>query len=158
MISVRPAEPGDGPALLRMTQELSKTHFPMSESVVAENYEVALFRPDPIIGAFIALVDGVAAGSAIWHRSFSTNKGAEVMYLEDIAVLPEFRRMGVAKLLLHEICKLAVAKGYPKVFWLAMEWNEGAIALYRSIGAGVETANCYCWIEGEAMQNFAASP
>jgi ribosomal protein S18 acetylase RimI-like enzyme len=158
MISVRPAEPGDGPTLLRMTQELSKTHFPMSESVVAENYEVALFRPDPIIGAFVALVDGVAAGSAIWHRSFSTNKGAEVMYLEDVAVLPEFRRMGVAKLLLHEICKLAVAKGYPKVFWLAMEWNEGAIALYRSIGAGVEKANCYCWIEGEAMQSFAASP
>jgi ribosomal protein S18 acetylase RimI-like enzyme len=158
MILIRPAQPGDGVALLRMTQELSKTHFPMSESVVAENYEAALFRPDPIIGAFIALVDGVAAGSAIWHRSFSTNKGVEVMYLEDIAVLPEFRRMGVAKLLMHEICKLAVAKGYPKVFWLAMEWNEGAIALYRSIGAGVEKANCYCWIEGEAMQNFAASP
>jgi ribosomal protein S18 acetylase RimI-like enzyme len=157
VISVRPARPGDGAALLRMTQELSKTHFPMSDDVAAENYEVALFQPDPIIGAFIALVDGVPAGSAIWHRSFSTNKGREVMYLEDIAVLPEFRRKGIAKLLLREICKLALAKGYPKVFWLAMEWNEGALALYRSIGAGVEKANCYCWIEGQPLQDFAAS-
>jgi ribosomal protein S18 acetylase RimI-like enzyme len=157
MITVRAAQPGDGAALLRMTQELSKTHFPMSDDVVAESYEVALFRPDPIIGAFIALVDGAPAGSAIWHRSFSTNKGREVMYLEDIAVLPEFRRKGIAKLLLREICKLALAKGYPKVFWLAMEWNEGALALYRSIGAGVEKANCYCWIEGQPLQDFAAS-
>jgi ribosomal protein S18 acetylase RimI-like enzyme len=157
MITVRPARPGDGGALLRMTQELSKTHFEMSEDVVAENYETALFQRDPIIGAFLALVDGVPAGSAIWHRSFSTNKGREVMYLEDISVLPEFRRKGVARLLLREVCKLAVTKGYPKVFWLAMEWNEGALALYRSIGAGVEKANCYCWIEGQAMQDFAAS-
>jgi ribosomal protein S18 acetylase RimI-like enzyme len=157
MIKVRSAQPGDGAALLRMTQELSKTHFPMSDDVVAENFEAALFQPNPIIGAFIAFVDGEAAGSALWHRSFSTNKGREVMYLEDIAVLPEFRRKGVAQLLLREICKLAVAKGYPKVFWLAMEWNEAALALYRSIGAGVEKANCYCWIEGQALQDFAAA-
>lgn len=157
MITVRSAEPGDGPALLCMTQELSKTHFPMGDDVVAENYETALFKPHPIIGAFIAFENGVPAGSAIWHRSFSTNKGQEVMYLEDIAVLPEFRRKGVAKLLLREVCKLAVSKGYPKVFWMAMEWNEGALELYRSIGAGVEKANCYCWIEGQAMREFAAS-
>ena len=37
MITVRAAQPGDGPDLLRMTQELSKTHFPMSDDVVAEN-------------------------------------------------------------------------------------------------------------------------
>jgi ribosomal protein S18 acetylase RimI-like enzyme len=157
MITVRPVQPGDGAALLRMTQELSKTHFPMGEDVVAENFEVALFQPDPIIGAFIALVDDAPAGSALWHRSFSTNKGREIMYLEDLAVLPEFRRKGIAQLLLRETCKLAVAKGYPKVFWLAMEWNEGALALYRSIGAGVENANCYCWIEGEALQDFAST-
>jgi ribosomal protein S18 acetylase RimI-like enzyme len=157
VITVRPAQRGDGGILLRMTQELSKTHFAMSEDVVAENYEAALFRIDPIIGAVIAFVDGAPAGSAIWHRSFSTNKGREVMYLEDIAVLPDFRRMGVARRLMHEVCRLAVAKGYPKVFWLAMEWNEGALELYRSIGAGVEKANCYCWIEGEALTDFAAS-
>lgn len=157
VITVRAAQPGDGPDLLRMTQELSKTHFPMSDDVVAENYETALFQLNPIIGAFIALVDGTPAGSAIWHRSFSTNKGREVMYLEDIAVLPEFRRMGLARALLKEICKLAIAKDCPKVFWLAMEWNEGALALYRSIGAGVEKANCYCWIEGQPLQDFAAT-
>ncbi len=157
MITVRPAQPGDGKALLRMTQELSKTHFPMSPDVTGENYERALFQPHPIIGAFLAFADGVPAGSAVWHRSFSTNKGCEVMYLEDISVLPEFRRMGIGKALLKDICKLARAKGYPKVYWMAMEWNEGALDLYRAIGGQVEKGNCYCWIEGPALESFAAS-
>jgi ribosomal protein S18 acetylase RimI-like enzyme len=157
MITVRPAQPGDGPALLRMTQELSKTHFAMQPHVTAENYERALFKSDPIIGAFLAFVDGQPAGSTVWHRSFSTNRGEEVMYLEDIAVLPEFRRMGIAWHLMHETCKLAVAKGYSKVFWLAMEWNEGALSFYRSLGAEIETANCYCFLDGDALQTFTAS-
>lgn len=157
MIRVRPAQPGDGPALLRMTQELSKTHFEMSPHVTAEHYERALFRPDPIIGAFLAFVDGQPAGSTIWHRSFSTNRGEEVMYLEDMTVLPDFRRMGIARHLMRETCKLAVAKGYSKVFWLAMEWNEGALSFYRSIGAGIEKANCYCFLDGDALQTFTAS-
>jgi ribosomal protein S18 acetylase RimI-like enzyme len=155
---VRPAQPGDGPALLRMTQELSKTHFPMKPDVTAQHYESALFRPDPIIGAFLALVDGEPAGSTIWHRSFSTNRGEEVMYLQDIAVLPQFRRMGVGKLLLLETCKLAVTKGYSKVYWLALDWNEGALSLYRSIGANVETGNSYCAIEDDALRMFATTP
>jgi ribosomal protein S18 acetylase RimI-like enzyme len=158
VIVVRPALPGDGSALLRMTRELSKTHFEMSPAVTAEHYERALFQPDPIIGAFLALVDGAPAGSTIWHRSFSTNRGEEVMYIEDITVLPEFRRMGVARLLMHETFKLAVAKGYSKVYWLAMEWNEGALSLYRSVGAGIEKSNCYCWIDGDALQSFAEAP
>jgi ribosomal protein S18 acetylase RimI-like enzyme len=157
MITVRAAQPGDGAALLRMTQELSKTHFEMCSTVTAENYERALFRADPIIGAFLALVDGQPAGSTIWHRSFSTNRGEEVMYLEDIAVLPDFRRLGIARQLMHETCKLAVAKGYTKVFWLAMEWNEGALSFYRSLGAEIEKANCYCFLDGDALQSFAGA-
>jgi ribosomal protein S18 acetylase RimI-like enzyme len=103
-------------------------------------------------------VDGEPAGSTIWHRSFSTNRGEEVMYLQDIAVLPQFRRMGVGKLLLLETCKLAVTKGYSKVYWLALDWNEGALSLYRSIGASVETGNSYCALEDDALRRFATTP
>ena len=42
-----------------------------------------MFRPEPIVGTLIAEYDGALAGCAVWHRSFSTNRGAEVMYLED---------------------------------------------------------------------------
>ena len=156
MITIAPFKPGEGAILLEMTKELAKTHFPDGISAKAEDFEKALFGDDPIIGALLARVDGVAAGAALWHRSFSTNLGKEVMYLEDLTVLPDFRRRGVANALLKAVAKFAVERGYSKIFWLAMEWNSGALALYQSVGAQIEKANCYCWIEGDALRALSS--
>ncbi len=156
MIAVRKARPGDGAFLLTTTTELARTHqWPEGIPAKAGDFEVALFCDAPIIGALVAEIDGVPAGSAIWHRSFSTNLGREVMYLEDLVVLAEFRQRGVARALLNEVARVAVARGYPKIFWLAMEWNANAIALYKSVGADVELANCYCSIDGQALLDLA---
>lgn len=156
MIAVRPAKPGDGAFLLLTSTELAKTHqWPDGIPAQAGDYEAALFCASPIIGALIADVDGEPAGSAVWHRSFSTNLGREIMYLEDLVVMPEFRKRGVARALLKEVARVAVARGYPKVFWLAMEWNSTAIDLYKSVGAEVEPANCYCAVTGQTLLDMA---
>ena len=156
MITVRNAQPGDGAFLLTTSTELARTHqWPGGIPAQAADFEAALFCVSPIIGALIAEADGVPAGSAIWHRSFSTNLGREIMYLEDLVVLPDFRQRGVARALLNEVAKVAVARGYPKIYWLAMEWNVNAIALYKSVGADVELANCYCSIQGQALLDLA---
>ncbi|MEO6607578.1 MAG: GNAT family N-acetyltransferase [Aestuariivirga sp.] len=156
MITIRNAKPGDGEFLLKTSTELARTHqWPEGIPAQAADFETALFCASPIIGALIAEVDGMPAGSAIWHRSFSTNLGREIMYLEDLVVLPDFRQRGVARALLNEVAKVAVARGYPKIYWLAMEWNVNAIALYKSVGADVELANCYCSIQGQALLDLA---
>jgi ribosomal protein S18 acetylase RimI-like enzyme len=156
MITIRNAKPGDGEFLLKTSTELARTHqWPEGIPAQAADFEAALFCASPIIGALIAEVDGMPAGSAIWHRSFSTNLGREIMYLEDLVVLPDFRQRGVARALLNEVAKVAVARGYPKIYWLAMEWNVNAIALYKSVGADVELANCYCSIQGQALLDMA---
>lgn len=143
--------------LIGPTQEIAKTHWGGVEAVKAtgENFEKALFCDAPIVGAQLAFVDGVFAGSAFWHRSFSTNRGQEVMYLEDIAVLPDYRRMGVAQSLLKSVAKIAVARGYTKVYWLMMQWNTGARKLYESVGAEIEEGNCYCMLADKALADFA---
>jgi GNAT superfamily N-acetyltransferase len=156
MIKVRSARPGDGAFLLKTSTELASTHnWPEGIPARASDYETALFCEQPIIGALIAEVDGHAAGSAVWHRSFSTNLGREILYLEDLVVLPDFRKRGVARALLKEVARVAVARGYPKVFWLAMDWNSNAIALYKSVGAEVEPGNCYCAVTGQALVELA---
>ena len=156
MISVRAARPGDGGFLLKTSTELARTHqWPEGIPAKASDYEAALFCEAPIIGALIGELDGLPAGSAVWHRSFSTNLGAEIMYLEDLVVLPEFRKRGLARALLKEVARVAIARGYPKIFWLAMEWNTTAIELYKSVGAEVEHANCYCAVSGQSLLDLA---
>lgn len=157
MITVRPIKPGEGGALFSMVRALADSHGFLSHLVATpEMYEAALFSKQPIVGALLAEVDGELAGCAVWHRSFSTFRGAEVMYLEDLSVLPQFRRRGLARALLKAVAALAIEKSYPSIYWLMMDWNSEASALYKSVGAEIEPGTSFCRIHGPALQALAA--
>jgi GNAT superfamily N-acetyltransferase len=156
MITVRAARPGDGEALHAMVAALAHSHG-HGEGFKArpEDFELALFREHPVIGALIAETAGQPAGCAIWNRSYSTFRGEEVMYLQDLSVLPDFRRRGVARALLKAIARLAVEKSFAAVYWLMMDWNEAGRALYESVGAEIEGGNCFCSLNGPALHRLA---
>ena len=155
-IEVRGARPGDGAVIHAMAFELALSHGHADEfTATPDDFEAALFRPDPIVGALIASIDGEAAGSAFWHRSFTTFRGREVLYMEDLSVLPRSQRRGVGRALLQAVARLAIAKGFPSVYWLMMGWNDGARALYERAGADIEEGMCYCRLTGEALERMA---
>lgn len=155
-ISVREARAGDGAALHAMVEALAHSHGEIEHfKATSVDYEVALFRDNAIIGALIASADEVPAGCAIWHRSFSTFRGHETLYLEDLAVLPDFRRQGIARELLKAVARLANSRGMPSVSWMMMNWNEGARNLYASAGAEIVDGMCYCRLHGAALERLA---
>jgi len=155
-IAVRAARPGDGAVIHAMALELARSHGHESDFAARpEDFETALFQPGAIVGALIAEHAGEAAGSAFWHRSFTTFRGREVMYLEDLSVLPRFQRRGVGRALLKACAGLAVEKGYPVVAWMMMDWNDGARSLYEAAGAEIEDGMCLCRLQGEALSRFA---
>ena len=75
------------------------------------------------------------AAMALAHPSYSTWRGRTV-YLEDLYVLPAFRRHGVAQRLLAVLAMAAWVAGMQRVQWTCLNWNEGAIALYGGRGVG----------------------
>ena len=156
MIEVRRIKPGEGFIIFASAQELGKTHAwgPDMKST-AQDFEDALFCANPIIGALVAFVDGKPAGSALWHRSFSTARGKEVMYLEDLVVLPDFRRLGVAEALMKEVARVAVSLEYPSIYWLVMNSNSGAQKLYEKLGAEIENDICSCHLSGDQLLELA---
>jgi GNAT superfamily N-acetyltransferase len=152
---VRQAQPGDGSALRAMVEALAISHGHEKDFVAtAADFEGGLFGQSALIGALIAEVDGSPAGCAIWHRSFSTFRGRETMYLEDLSVLPQFRRRGVATALLKALARLAVKGNVPSVTWLMMAWNDAGRALYEAAGAEVEDGNCLCRLHGDALRSL----
>ena len=48
---------------------------------------------------------------------------------------PEFRGRGIGKGLLLRLAQLAVERGYGRVEWSVLDWNEPAIQFYKSLGA-----------------------
>ena len=141
MITVRPMQRGEGAALLEMVRALAESHN-LLHTVLAtpEMFEAAMFSEAPIVGTLMAEYDGKLAGCAVWHRSFSTNRGAEVMYLEDLSVLPEFRRRGVARALLKAVARLALSKNYASIYWLMMDWNKDCLPAQAQAVRKVMTA------------------
>ena len=156
MIVVREARPGDGVFIARTTFALADDHGVANTfQATAADYELALFRPDPVIGAIIAELDGEPVGSVVWHRSFSTNRGKEVMYLEDISVLKEHQGKGVGQALMRKTAAVALARGYPSIYWFMMDWNEKGERFYEKLGAEIESGMKFCRIHGDALQALA---
>jgi GNAT superfamily N-acetyltransferase len=156
MITVRPIRPGEGEALLAMVRSLAESHDMLTHlHATPEMYEAAMFATQPIVGTLLAETEGQLAGCAVWHRSFSTFRGLEVMYLEDLSVLPQFRRRGVARALLKAVAALAIEKNYPGIYWLMMDWNKEATTLYKSVGAEIEPGTSFCRIHGSALEALA---
>ena len=156
-LAIRKAGVGDGAALHAMVRELAISHGHEKDFAARpEDFESFLIDPHAINGAFLAYWDGVPAGCAIWQRSYSTFRGRETLYLEDLSVLPRFRRRGIARALLKVIAQFAVARGVPAVSWLLMAWNEGARTLYAEAGAEIEDGNCYCRLYGAALERLAS--
>jgi GNAT superfamily N-acetyltransferase len=157
MIKVRPIRQGEGAALLSMVRALAQSHNLLDHLLASPDmYEAAMFSDQPIVGALMAELDSELAGCAVWHRSFSTFRGSEVLYLEDLSVLPQFRRRGVARALLKSVGALAIEKNYPSIYWLMMDWNREAHALYQSVGAEIESGTSFCRIHGAALEALAA--
>ncbi|WP_373504856.1 N-acetyltransferase family protein [Aestuariivirga sp.] len=154
-IEIREARAGDGAALHAMVRSLAESHGELAQFRASPaDYEVALFGEHPLVGALLALADGVPAGCAIWHRSFSTFRGRETMYLEDLSVLEAYRRQGIARMLLKAVARLAVARGMASISWHLMAWNDGARALYEEAGADIEEGVCICRLHGAALERW----
>ena len=115
-----------------------------------------LFGDDPAAEALIAEVDGAPAGFALFHGTFSTWECQPGIWLEDLFVLPEQRRFGVGGALLSHVAKAAVDRGYTRLSWTALDWNEMALSFYRKIGATVLDEWTNHRLSGQTLQAVAA--
>jgi GNAT superfamily N-acetyltransferase len=135
---IRAATPADLPVIHALIRELAAYERAVEEArATPEQLREALFGADPVAGALIAQDDasGEAVGFALWFRNFSTWTGTAGLYLEDLFVRPASRGAGHGKALLAALAAICVERGWSRFEWSVLDWNEKALAVYRSIGA-----------------------
>ena len=135
-LRIAPVGESDLPLILRFIRDLAE-YEQLLPAVVAteERLKVALFGPRPAAEAILGYVDDEPAGFALFFQSFSTFVGLPGLYLEDLFVVPQWRGHGLGRLLLSHLARTAVERGYGRMEWSVLDWNEPAIAVYRRIGA-----------------------
>ena len=156
MSSVRRARLDDVPVVVQLIKELA-IYEREPDAVVAteQHYRDALFGPDPKAFCLVAEDDGRAVvGFAIWFLNFSTWLGTHGIYLEDLFVTPEARGGGHGRALLQELARIAVERGYGRVEWAVLDWNEPAQGFYSSLGARPQDDWTVWRLTGDALKTL----
>ena len=133
---IRRVEPRDVDAVVGLVHELALYEkAPEQCHLTAEQLRTALFGESPALFGHVAEVDGRVVGIALWFLNFSTWDGVHGIYLEDLYVTPDQRGSGLGKQLLKALAQECVAKGYSRLQWWVLNWNEPSIGFYKSLGA-----------------------
>jgi GNAT superfamily N-acetyltransferase len=156
MIEIRPATADDVALIMHFVRELAEFERAADKVVATEPLlHDALFGAHPAAEAEIASLDGKPVGMALFFHNFSTWTGWRGLYLEDLYVTPEARGSGVGKALLQHLAALAVERGCTRFEWSVLDWNEKAIAFYRSMGAEPMEEWTVYRVTGDALAKLA---
>jgi GNAT superfamily N-acetyltransferase len=155
--AIRPAVPADAATVHAMIRALADYERLAHLCVASEaDLREALWGPRPAAEVLVAWHGGEAAGFALFFHNYSTFLGRRGIWLEDLFVLPAFRRQGCAGALLRAVAALAVERGCGRFEWSVLDWNSGAIEFYRGLGATVLPDWRIVRIVGPALATLAS--
>jgi GNAT superfamily N-acetyltransferase len=135
-IEVRRARPDDAALLLGLVDMLADYEkLARLSSEARERLVRDTFGPVPRIQAFIAEQAGTPVGYAITLETYSSFLAQPTLYIEDIFVLPEYRRHGAGRAIFQFLAAQALQRECGRMEWAVLDWNRGAIDFYERMGA-----------------------
>jgi len=154
---LREARPGDEPGILACIRALAEyEREPDAVENTVEALRETLFGPTPQAFAHVVEREGVVVGIALWFVTYSTWTGRHGIWLEDLIVLPEHRAAGYGKALIASLAAVCAERGYSRLEWTVLDWNEPALGFYRAIGAEPMDEWTTQRMSGDALTALAA--
>ena len=133
--TVRPAAKEDCARIMELVHELAVFEkAPEMVTVDLEHFEESGFGPNPVWWAYVAEVNGLIVGFALYYIRYSTWQGQK-MYLEDILVTEEWRGKGIGRMLMERLLQTAAERKFKGVSWQVLDWNTPAIDFYKKYNA-----------------------
>ncbi|WP_392482556.1 GNAT family N-acetyltransferase [Nostoc sp. C110] len=154
---LRFAEPTDYSVLFQLIQGLAE-YEKLSHAVTGDALALKehLFGSHRYIEAILAETAGQAVAFALFFHNYSTFLTKPGIYLEDLFVLPEYRRQGIGKALISKVAQIAIERDCGRLEWSVLDWNEPAKAFYRSIGASILDDWRICRVTKDALTQLGA--
>ncbi len=132
-IAIRRAERNDCARIMELVRELALyERAPEEVTVTLDHFTESGFGANPVWWAFVAEVNGIINGFALYYIRYSTWKGQR-MYLEDILVTEAARGKGLGRLLMDALIAEAREKKLNGITWQVLDWNEPALNFYRKL-------------------------
>lgn len=155
-LTIRPACSADSELILGFISGLAE-YERLEHEVVATpaKLEATLFGEHKVAEVLIAEWSGAPAGFALFFANYSTFLAVPGIYLEDLFVWPDFRGRGIGKALLVHLAGIVFERGWGRLDWSVLDWNEPAIDFYRGLGARPMSDWTQFRLEGDALTKVA---
>ncbi|MCC5899163.1 MAG: GNAT family N-acetyltransferase [Phormidium sp. BM_Day4_Bin.17] len=157
MFSIRLATPEDTDTIFSLIQELAAFE-KLEEQVTGtpEQLQEHLFGDHhPYAQVFLAQQHERIVGYALFFTTYSSFRSQPGLYLEDLFVQPDSRRQGIGTALLAKVAQEVKKRGYGRLEWSVLDWNQPAIAFYEQLGATVLPDWRICRVSDRPLQKLA---
>jgi GNAT superfamily N-acetyltransferase len=153
---IRAARIEDTDEILALIHELAVYEkAPDEAEATAAHIKESFFSDDPKVFCEIVEHEEEIAGFAIWFLNYSTWQGLHGIYLEDLFIRPQYRKLGYGKDLLKHLAQICKERGYGRFQWWVLDWNAPAIDFYTSLGAKAMDEWTVYRISGDELSELA---
>jgi GNAT superfamily N-acetyltransferase len=156
VLNIRAAQAEDVSKIFSLIESLAK-YEKLSHALVgnAEALKEHLFGKHPYADAIVAELDDDIVGYALFFYNYSTFLTKPGIYIEDIFILPEYRRQGIGKALLVRVAQIAVDIDAGRLEWSVLDWNQTGIDFYENMGASILNEWRICRVSEDNLKNLA---
>lgn len=140
MITIRKAQINDFKEVYNLIKEFA-TFIRTPEKVVTTPEQ--MIEDKDYFQCYIALDKGRIIGFATYFIAYYSWTG-KTFYLDDLYVLESYRGQGIGNRLLDQVIATAKEEQCKKIRWQVSNWNQKAIAFYKSKGATIDEVEINC--------------
>lgn len=135
-IEITRAAREDGPTLLALVDALADFEkLPKPAGEARARLLEHGFGERPRFETWLAWVDRKAVAYALAFETYSSFLALPTLYLEDLFVLPEYRKRKIGLALFTHLVEEAEHRGCGRMEWAVLDWNTGALRFYERLGA-----------------------
>lgn len=155
-VQIRSIAAEDLPAVVELLKDFAELQ-QMSEYLEVDEAKLAagLFGECSTAEGLVAHDDGRIIGYALFYPNFSSFRGERGLYLEDLFVAGEYRKMGIGERLIREVARIAAARGFVRIDFSVLKNNHAAQRFYRRLGAESNPDDIHFKISAHAFRNLA---
>ncbi len=135
-VTIRKATADDAHAVLSLVDALAEYEkLDPPDAAAKERLIRDITSERPRLDAYLAMIEDQAVGYAFIFETYSSFLALPTLYLEDLFVLPEFRKRKAGYALFSAMVKEAHRRGCGRMEWTVLDWNQLAIDFYKRFGA-----------------------
>lgn len=153
-VTIRPMRAEDAAAVAEMARGLAVAVNDPEPTLDASDLVRDGMGPERWFDCLVAVVESELVGYAMTCRGYEAHMGKRRLWLSDLYVRPQARRLGAGRALMTAIARRATALDCEVIYWDLWRLNLSGEAFYKSLGA-LEIGDLAIW--HVASRDLAAS-